>query len=223
MENTTPATRETDTRPTSGYGLQAATAIVVVLTLVLLAVLKGREQQKKAARTEAMSNLRSVFYLMVEFDQDYGAFPGDGTAVDALSPCRGEYSNDYFRQLLVGGYTGSEEVFHAERAGARRPDNMAPWLGPGECGFALVTGLDCRSPLAAPLAVSPTVPGTLGFDPGPFGGYAVGLRVDGSAKAWKIGADGKAVAGGGKTLFEGGAGSVWGTAGFDPARLKHPE
>lgn len=122
MENTTPATRETDTRPTSGHGLQAATAIVVVLTLVLLAVLKGREQQKKAARTEAMSNLRSVFYLMVEFDQDYGAFPGDGTAVDALSPCRGEYSNDYFRQLLEGGAGSAWGVVGFDPARLKHPE-----------------------------------------------------------------------------------------------------
>lgn len=207
----------------SGRWLRVTTIILLTLIIVLVASVQIIKQRKKADRSEAMSNLRSVYYLMIEFDGDYGEFPGDATATDTLSGLRGQFSNDYLRQFIVAGYTRSEEIFYAKRAGARKPDNAKPWIGAGECGYALVIGLSSRSHHESPILMAPVVRQTLHFDHDPYDGYAVILRVDGSWKSSRLNRHGEASASSGGTLFEGGKGTEWGDDGFDRARLKYPE
>ena len=63
----------------------------------------------------------------------------------------------------------------------------------------------------------------LTFDPDPYDGKAVALRIDGAVKQLLIDRDtGRAKIGGGKTLFEDGAETVWGS-GFDPENIVLPE
>lgn len=188
--------------------------------------------------TRATSNAKSLFYLFVEFDQDYGEFPGDGTAIlnegqysqTDLRGFKGEWSNDYLGQLIAGGYTNSEEIFYSELRGRRykRPDNVIrpndEILRAGECGFAYVKNQSTSDNSGRPLLVAPIAGQGVVFDPGPYDGKAVVLRIDGAVKQLLIDREtGKAKVGEGKTLFEGGAGSVWGEAGFDRTNLVFPE
>ena len=52
---------------------------------------------------------------------------------------------------------------------------------------------------------------------------AVVLRIDGSAKRYEIDKNSHAVIGGGRTLFDGGKGTVWGEKGLDQSNLCPPQ
>mgnify|MGYP007122433376 CR=1 FL=1 len=175
--------------------------------------------------TEATSNAKQVFYLLVEFDQDYGQFPSDATAVDELEGYRGEFSNDYLAQFIVGGYTKSEEIFYAKGGSGtkKRPDNVIDnrndQLSEGECGFAYIKDLSTKSPSDTPVLLTPMYGDGYKFNTDTHEGKAAVLRVDGAVKQFRINTNGHANIGGGKTLFDGGADSVWGAEGFDASKL----
>jgi hypothetical protein len=107
-------------------------------------------------------------------------------------------SNELFRQLIATG-TKSEKIFWAKSAGTpRKPNDVfgADTLKKGECAFTYITGLSSSSDPNAPLLMAPVIPGTWKFDPKPFGGKAVVLRLDGSAKAEPIDKSGNVMIGG---------------------------
>lgn len=189
------------------------------------------EKRKKADMITAMNNSKKLFFLMVEFDQDFGSFPNDDTANDDddLKNYKGKHSNDYLGQFIAGGYTLSEEIFHAKGGSntVKKPDNdistKAKTLEAGECGFAYVKGLSTSDHSGKPLLLAPMTGKGFKFDPEPYNGKAIVLRIDGSVKIYQIDANGDVVLPNGKKLFEGGKDTVWGEKGLDAKSLLFPK
>jgi hypothetical protein len=159
---------------------------------------------RKSDLTEALHNVRSLHLALLDFDNDYGAFP-DGSTIPEVKAATGttlalgsSTSNELFRQLIASG-TRSESIFWAKSAGTpRKPNNLlgADTLKKGECAFTYIAGLSSSSDPNAPVAMVPVIPGTWKFDPKPFKGKAVVLRCDGSAKAEPIDKHGHVMIGG---------------------------
>jgi len=176
-----------------------------------------------------LSNAKQVFYLLVEFDQDFGEFPSDATANrdEDLKGYTGKYSNDYLAQFIAGGYTTSEEIFYAKGGSGsnKTPDNIIDdrkdQLSEGECGFAYIKGLSTESLSDTPVLLTPMYGDGYKFNTDVHEGKAVVLRVDGSVKQLLINKEGYAKISGGKTLFDAGLKSVWGEVGFDQNQLKY--
>lgn len=185
------------------------------------------KSSKKSPMTTATSNAKQIYLLLIDFDQDFGAFPNDATAAADLdlAPYHGAYSNDYLGQLLAGGYVKSEEIFYAKH-GSRshyRPDNrfssQAETLQAGECGFAYVKGLSTADEMKTPILMTPMTGRDHQFAPKAYDGKAVVLTVDGAARQLRLDTRHRAKIGGGKTLFDVGKGTVWETRGFDRSQL----
>ncbi|MBT8038017.1 MAG: prepilin-type N-terminal cleavage/methylation domain-containing protein [Verrucomicrobiae bacterium] len=184
--------------------------IAIIAALAAMATPVIMKQQKKAAATTAVSNAKQVFLLMVEFDQDFGAFPNEATAAsdDDLTAYTGSNSNDFLGQFIAGGYTSSEEIFYAKAGSptAGNPDNnvesQAETLKAGECGFAYVVNLSTSNNTGLPLLCAPMADETT-FKPDPYDGKCVVLRIDGAVKQYRLKkTDATANVGGGKTLFD---------------------
>ncbi|MEK7953235.1 hypothetical protein [Luteolibacter soli] len=191
------------------------------ILLLAFAVPAGAEPEAKpaaepenvdAARMNAAStvkNLKQLYLSLIDFDTDYGAFPNDETAQDVTDATgttltfKGGSSNAYLRQLLAMGVK-TEKIFQI--GGAKAPDDDfkddSKALAKGECGIAYVTGLTTSNDPSIPLAFAPLVPGKLEFDPGPLGGKAVILRIDGSLKIETITAKGEVVTADGKSILD---------------------
>lgn len=206
-------------------GVIAFLVVVVALLVGLTAPLVMR-QVKQSYTVEAASNARQISLALQNFDLDYGSFPDGATAAEvtketgSLIPVRGESSNAYFRQLLAAGQ-GSEKMFYNKAAG-RKPDYNAEGtsaLEKGECGFSYVVGLNASSNGSAPLVVAPLVPGTTTFDPKPFNGKAIVLRVDGSVIIESISKSGEVLDQEGKNILDP-TQSYWGG---NPVIIANPE
>lgn len=200
--------------------------IFLVVVMGAMCVPVTMRCSKKAAMTTTTSNAKQIFYLMIEFDDDFGRFPTDTTAVDDLKGYRGEYSNDYLAQFIGGGYTKSEEIFYARGGSSpnKRPDNVITnredQLREGECGFAYIKDLSTKSNSGTPLLLAPMYGDGYKFNSDIYQGKAVILRIDGAVKQLLLDKDDRqAKIGGGKTLFDGGPESVWGAKGFDQTKL----
>lgn len=169
-----------------------------------------RKQRAGADRTKALGNVRQMGLSLFEFDAEFGRFPDESTASMVKEKTRtpldlsGTSSNALFRQLLAYGLK-SERPFYARIQRSRKPDDRfdddAHALAPGECGFAYVAGLSGKNSPNTPLVLAPLVPGTTRFDPVPFGGYAVALFLDNSARPLPIDSNGSVLIGG-KDLFD---------------------
>jgi prepilin-type N-terminal cleavage/methylation domain-containing protein len=218
------------------------TLVELLVVIVIIAALAGLSapmilrQQKAAARTEAISNAKQVGLALLEFDQEYGSFPDNDTATTVAESTgtdlnlSGNTSNDYFRQLIAFGIQ-SEEIFFTKSAYTRKPDGVivnSKALEPGEVGFGYImldattgqntSGNPGRAVLATPLLNAQT---DWTFDPDPFGGKAVILKLDSSATALQIrDTDKKLSVGNGKTIEQTGDETVWGT-GVNPV-IKAP-
>ncbi len=159
---------------------------------------------RNSDQTEAVSNARQIGLALFEFDAKYGKFP-DATTISAVSKDAAtdlylsklslgtKSSNDYFRQLLAGGFTQSERMFYARIHGAKKPDDNikgAEALKKGECGFAYLAGLSSEGNPSRPLIVTPLIPGTDRFDPKRFDGKAVIRRMDNSVISMNINSSG---------------------------------
>jgi len=157
-----------------------------------------------ADRTEAMNNIKQVNLALIDFHNDYGSFP-DASTIPAVKTATGttlslgsSSSNELFRQLIAVG-NKSEKIFWAKTAGTPRKGNDilgADALKKGECAFTYIAGLSSYSDPSAPVAMVPVIPGTWKFDPKPFHGKAVILRIDGSAKPETIDKNGDVMIGG---------------------------
>lgn len=156
-------------------------------------------------RTETMHNARSVGFALFEFEDRYGKFP-DVTTLKmlpkisgVLPPAGGGTSNEIFRQLFAEEIVWSENLFYAKGRGVHRPDQIfagARALEKGECGFTFFGGASGKDRSDRPLLVAPMIPGTDRFDPNPFGGKAVVLRLDGSVTSLSLDKDGHVFIGG---------------------------
>ena len=173
--------------------------------LIGFLVVLGLPQRKAADRTSALNHIRSIGFALYEFDSEYARFPDASTAslVKAVSgtplTLGHSSSNQLFRQLIATGLK-SEKPFYAAIAGSKKPDDLfhddAHALAPGECGYAYIAGLDGSMAPETPVIVSPLIPGTTRFDPRPFDGKAVILRLDNSARAESIDSSGRVMIGG---------------------------
>lgn len=188
-------------------------------------------QRKKAMMVKSIGNAKQIYLLMFEFDADYGEFPSDKTAGfdKDLNGYKGKFSNDYLGQLFAGGYIKSEEIFYAEGGSQKdkKPDNefetKAKTLEAGECGFTYVMGQSTSKHTGRPLLCTPMTGEGVKFDPKPYNGKAVVLRIDGAVKIYTINKDGKVILPNGKGLFENGVDTAWGKDGFKKEMLAFPK
>jgi len=182
----------------------------VILTLGAALTQVGPPPKRSAAdRTEAINNIKQINLALIDFDNDYGAYP-DASTIPAVKAATSttlslgsSTSNELFRQLIAAG-TKSEKIFWAKTAGTPRKGTDilgADALKKGECGFTYIVGLSSSSDPNTPVAMVPVIPGTWKFDPKPFKGKAVVLRIDGSAKAEPIDKNGDVMIGG-MNLFD---------------------
>jgi hypothetical protein len=154
---------------------------------------------KKDDQSEAFSNARQIGIALTEFETEYGSFPNEETAaqIKAKNPTdlhlAAKTSNDVCRQLIASGIVSSEQMFYAKVKGARKPDSIiteGEVVKKGECGFSFLSELSSGGNRSRPLVVTPLIHGTDRFDPKPFQGKAVILRMDNSVTSLPINEDG---------------------------------
>lgn len=182
---------------------------------------------KKMDMTQAISNSKQVYLVLLDFEADYGRFPDDSTAAAhaTLHGFQGAHSNRYLGQLIAGGYTKSEEIFYAfDKRYPKKPgdDVISPpsrILAKGECGFSYVMveekgsrrGLSTEDNGGIPVLVAPLLNEWGSCEKKSYNDRGVYLRVDGSARSELLNLSSfKINVGGGKTLFNSGSGTVWG-------------
>ena len=177
-----------------GVGL---TSIATLLVLTAPLTLRSR---KIFDYTEAVSNARQIGIALLEFSNEYGAFPNADTVIVVQNATGTKLalgtksSNDFFRQLIGAGLTSSEQMFYAQKIpGVRKPDDVITGveaLKKGECGFAYLLGARLTDNPRRPLAAAPMIPGTDRFDAKAYKGKAVVLRMDNSVTSFNIDTDG---------------------------------
>jgi type II secretory pathway pseudopilin PulG len=175
-------------------------AAVIISSLAGLTSPMVIRSQKKAPQTEATNNLRQIGLALYEFETEYGQYPSSATIplVKAKHPTHtinlsGNSSNALFRQLFAADFTQSERMFYAKIKNTRKPDgDIRPGqaLKKGEVAFAYISVLSTKGNPARIIAFAPIIPGTTRFDPKPFEGKAVALRIDNSVSSYTIQNDG---------------------------------
>lgn len=185
------------TRKHTNKGFTLVELLVVIAIIAALAAMATpviMKQQKKAAMIEATSNAKQIFYLLVDFDQEYGAFP-DAANTAEIDGATGTTSNEIFRHLFLAGYTKSEEVFYAKTSFSKKPDGdigIAPdytqALENGECGFIYIDEQSTGKNSARPIIAAPQLEAgnELLFDSDMYGGKMVALRIDGAVKQYTV-------------------------------------
>lgn len=165
--------------------------IVIIAALVVFSLPVVLTSRKANERTEALNNIRRIGQSLFEFERDYGSFPDDKTALDVIKrnpdtemKLRGDFSNDYFRQLLVNGLRSglkSEKPFWCKTSlSPKKPDDVfnvpGKALEAGEVGFSYVmlTQTDGQSSSGDPsrpvvIAASYQAKADWTFDPEAFG------------------------------------------------------
>lgn len=167
--------------------------------------------RSRAHRTEAISNLHQIGLALHEFQKQHGAFPNNHTAelLTVKHPSEfnlsGTSSNALFRQLFATEIVDNEAMFYAKFPGISRPDgdtSSGHLLEKGEVAFAYIAGLSTEDNPSLPIAFGPIVPGTNRFDPKPFNGRGILLRIDNSVSTITINKNGEARIGGGESLLD---------------------
>jgi hypothetical protein len=158
-----------------------------------------RGTSKKRDQTLAVSNARQIGLALFEFQSRYGSFP-DPTTIAPLRketssarPLGTKTSNDFFQQLVVSGITQSEPMFYCKGQKSRKSDGLMDGrnlLSKGECGFTYMLGATVHDSPNRPLLGAPMIPGTDRFDPKPFDGKAVVLKLDCSVTSYPINKNG---------------------------------
>jgi hypothetical protein len=189
----------------------ASNLVPSLICAALAFALSGAQAQdpiaalKKANTAEAITNAKQIGLALLEFETEYGAYPSEKTLADVEEATRvklpgGEKSsNALLRQLFAADITNNEAIFYANLTGVMKggeqPD-PAKALGKGRNAFAYISGLSSAGNPMRPLLVCPLIPGTTKFDPTPFGGKAIILRLDLSVLALPIEEDGRVLMGG---------------------------
>jgi hypothetical protein len=184
-------------------------------------------QLKKAIAGDAVNNARQIGLMLFEFETEYGSFPSGETrqavedATGAKLPADGKSSNSLFRQFFAAGITQNEELFFAKIPGVKKGDNdmaAGKLLETGENSFAYIAGMSSAGNPARPILVCPLIPGTTIFDPKPFGGKALILRVDCSVQMLPIQEDGRVLEKGAELLSK--DNPIWKGAALD---IRYPD
>lgn len=174
---------------------------------------------RNASLTEAVSNAKQIGLALFEFEGEYGKYPDDTTIAAVQSrtgsrlPLGTKTSNDFFRQLIASNLA-SEPMFYAKVEGCTRGNGLGAKadLAKNECGFSYIAGLTSTGNSSRPLAVTPLIPGTTRFDPKPFNGRAMILRMDNSVTMMTIHKNGHVMAHGVNLLDP--ANPIWGNEKF---------
>ncbi len=171
---------------------------VVSIIIIALAGLTAPLVARKRIicdQTEQVSNARQIGLALFEFENQYGSYPDAATATRIRSETKTtlnlgtKSSNDFFRQLLAANFTQSEKMFYAKGSSVHKSDDViagAKALEKGECAFTYFLGASKLDNPSRPLAAAPMIPGTDRFDPKPFEGKAVILRMDNSVSTLRI-------------------------------------
>jgi prepilin-type N-terminal cleavage/methylation domain-containing protein len=180
------------------------TLVELLVVIVIIASLAGLtapmviRQRKKADQTTATNNARQIGLALVEFDNDYGSYPGTSSIAQLDSSAEvkgtaGSDSNGYFRALFQAGLTQSEDMFYAKAKSTIKPDGIitsSECLKAGECGFGYLAvgteGLSSAGNPSRPLVIAPLTPGATTLDPEPFDKNLVALRGDNSVVSLKM-------------------------------------
>lgn len=221
--------RETDRKFLVKYSFALVLICVLLVFVIFMSIPPIKSSHKKMEMTQAISNSKQIYLVLMDFENDYGNFPDDETEAnyEDLDAFRGPHSNDYLGQLIAGGYTKSEEIFYAyDKRYSTKPDDVIfpreEILQKGECGFAyirveekiegksLVRGLSTDDNGGLPILVAPIVDVDGRVEPLSYKGRGVYLRVDGSARSERLDSYNK-IRVGPQTLFDTGADTVWGT------------
>jgi len=162
--------------------LLAAAAVIVVICYQHLS-----SRYYDGIIAETRGKMKSLAFALHQFDSDYGGFPNAESAkrvveqTDSKLRLGAGSANEIFRQLIAGGICDIEILYFARIPGAHKPDNDVSGpekaLARGEVGFSCILGQSPDSPAETPLVVTPLVPGTNRFDPKPFKGKALVMRV----------------------------------------------
>lgn len=220
--------RETDRKFLVKYSFALVLICVLLVFVIFMSIPPIKSSRKKMDMMQAISNSKQIYLLMMDFENDCGCFPDDDTEADveSLHGFSGPHSNDYLGQLIAGGYTKSEEIFHAfdKRYSTKPDDAIFPReeiLQKGECGFGyirveekiegknLVRGLSTDDNGGLPILIAPIVDVDGRVEPLSYKGRGVFMRVDGSARSERLDSYNK-VRVGPRTLFDTGADTVWG-------------
>lgn len=191
------------------------TLVELLVVIVIIAALAGLsapvilKQRKAADRTEAISNAKQIGLALFEFDSEYGSFPDNNTAQDVKEATGtaldfgGQFSNDYFRQLIATGLKSEKPFWCKTKETPRKGDDVispGKALEAGEVGFGYVMATQTEGQTASgdpgrPVVVAPLFKAGTNweFDPEPYGEKAIILRLDSSATAETIRTDNKYV------------------------------
>jgi hypothetical protein len=216
--------RETDRK----FLVKCSFALVFICVLLFAVISTPAiiKSPQKTNMTNAISNSKQIYLVLMDFENDYGKFPDDETAAmeNYLNTWRGPHANDYLGQLIAGGFTKSEDIFYAydNRFSKKKPDNeispQSEILQKGECGFSYVLveekgkvrGLSTSDNGGIPILATPLVDTSGACEAKSHDWRGVYLRVDGSARSERLDSYNK-VRVGPQTLFDTGTGTVWGT------------
>ncbi len=147
-----------------------------------------------ARQRRAVNNARQIGLALIEFDNEYGAYPNEETAA-AVKQATGTTArlgaataNDCFYQLIAANIIGTHIFFTWDEP---RADKDA--VGLENCSFSYLSGMNAVGDPGRPLLVAPLVPGTGVFDRKALGGKAVVVRMDNSAATFDIEQDGTVI------------------------------
>ncbi len=216
--------------PDPGFTKVQLVVVIVLIAAFVVVMMPAPSRGKKAAdRTETLNNIKQVGAMLIEFETEYGRFLDDETALEVKKvnselTLTGQYSNDYFRQMLAGGGGKSEKPFWCKTTQSpKKPDDIfsppAKALEAGEVGFSYIMasrtrGQSSKDRADRPVLVSPSYKfrSDWTFDSEAYAGKAVVLRLDNSATGMQIREDNKKVStNSGKTLGDTGDNTPWGT------------
>lgn len=154
---------------------------------------------KKNNMTVAINHARIIGLNLFEFELEYGSYPNDETLEpvnensDVILTADDKSSDGYLRQLFAAGIVQKEAIFFAKIAGTKEgdaADDATKALGKGKNAFTYISGLSSAGNPGRPILLCPVIPGTTKFDPKPFDGKAIILKVDNSVSTLPIEDDG---------------------------------
>ncbi|MEG0143074.1 MAG: prepilin-type N-terminal cleavage/methylation domain-containing protein [Akkermansia sp.] len=187
--------------------IELLVVIAIIASLASVAYGPILNQLNKGDQNMALQNMNMIYSSMQQFEQDNGSYPCDDTAemVQAkkpeynFGPLTGQYSNNYFRQLLFS-IMDDEKNFYCKlntESGkkTREPDSklaQGKALQRGECAFAYVMKEDGAAvntnntslPILMCAVEEQSTGDAVHFDSASFRGKGIVIRLDKSA-VWK--------------------------------------